>query len=463
MKKILPILILLILSTIVRLWWLKTTNYTAEDSFITFQFSRNIFRGGGFSLNFGVPVYGSTTPLLSLLLAGWLFLSRDIVLGSRIIDMVAVLGGMVFLYGSFSDKRTAFIALFIIALSSRLYVEEMQGMETPLTFLFLAASFYGFRKQLPVFAGIMAGLLLWTRVDTVFWVVTLFVIYLILDYKQSFKYFLATTAVYLPWIIFSWLYFGSPVPLTIVAKQIAYGLHSSPPLTHLLIIIKYVSWPVIILAILSIPATMKNKYFSIFAIFAVVEITQLIFFGTTYFARYFYLFTLVCYIILGFGISDAIRQTIMRSTDNKRYLWAITLLVVAVISFPRIYSSATNYHNHFDGVNVHIGQWLNSNTPPGSTVLLEPLGYVGWYADRYMIDEVGLVTPKVVELNGKIPGSEFFRVFWPDYVVWTCNGGGKVRSEIAEYYSIVQIFGDQSRSCLYEVWESKELQVALYR
>ena len=68
-----------------------------------------------------------------------------------------------------------------------------------------------------------------------------------------------------------------------------------------------------------------------------------------------------------------------------------------------------------------MGEWINTNTPPGSTVLLEPLGYVGWYADRIMIDEVGLVTPEVVKLEGRVPASEFFRIFWSDYVVWKCR------------------------------------------
>ena len=46
-----------------------------------------------------------------------------------------------------------------------------------------------------------------------------------------------------------------------------------------------------------------------------------------------------------------------------------------------------------------MGLWLQKNTPAGATVFLEPLGYVGFYSQRYMIVDVGLVSPKVVALK----------------------------------------------------------------
>jgi len=46
-----------------------------------------------------------------------------------------------------------------------------------------------------------------------------------------------------------------------------------------------------------------------------------------------------------------------------------------------------------------MGLWLKTNTPPKSIILLEPLGYVGYYSERVMIEEVGLVTPAVTNLK----------------------------------------------------------------
>ncbi len=454
LKKYLPLILLILLATAIKLWWVFHINYTAEDSYITFQFARNLARGEGFALNPGQPVQGSTTPLLSFMLAGWLLISKDIVWGARAVDLLAVVGGMVFLYLAIPDKQVAVIALFITSISARLYIEEMQGMEMPLTFLFLAASFFGFMQKRPIFAGIMAGLLLWSRVDTVFWVGCLFVIYLLVNRRQALEFFLATTAVYLPWILFSWAYFGSPIPLTITAKQVAYGLHSPPAIEHLKTIFNYVSWPVLAFALLSIPSIWKVKNYWVFPLFIAIELSQLSIFGTTYFFRYFYLLTLVCYVLLGFGVTDLISGIRISFLEWGRFLLPAALVLIAGFSWNTI-DKSYEYHSHQQGVTAMMGQWLNANTLTGSTVLLEPLGYTGWYADRIMIDEVGLVTPKVVALQGRIPPAEFFRVFWPDYVVWKCGAGGKARTEIVKYYDIVQRFGENTSPCIYEIWKRK--------
>jgi len=145
-------------------------------------------------------------------------MSKDIITGVRILDVLGIVGGMLFLYLAIPNKRDALVALFIMAISARLYIEEMQGMEMPLTFLFLAASFYGFIRKKPYVSGIMAGLMLWARIDTVIWVGRLFLVTLLDNFNNGLKYFLSITAIYLPWVIFAWIYFGSPIPLTVIAK-----------------------------------------------------------------------------------------------------------------------------------------------------------------------------------------------------------------------------------------------------
>lgn len=56
---------------LIRLVWIVYTNYTEEDAFITFRFARQLAKGNGFVFNVGEPIYGTTTPLLTLLLSIW--------------------------------------------------------------------------------------------------------------------------------------------------------------------------------------------------------------------------------------------------------------------------------------------------------------------------------------------------------------------------------------------------------
>src|SRR3989304_7660741 len=82
-----------------RLLWLMFTNFTQEDAFITFRFAQQIVRGNGFVYNIGEKVYGTTTPLFTLLLAGWVQLPQcDIITGSRTVDLIAAVGAMVFVW-----------------------------------------------------------------------------------------------------------------------------------------------------------------------------------------------------------------------------------------------------------------------------------------------------------------------------------------------------------------------------
>jgi hypothetical protein len=43
-----------------------------------------------------------------------------------------------------------------------------------------------------------------------------------------------------------------------------------------------------------------------------------------------------------------------------------------------------------------IGQWLHDHAKPEDTVLLEPLGYIGYYSQLRMYDFPGLSSPEVV-------------------------------------------------------------------
>jgi hypothetical protein len=75
-----------------------------------------------------------------------------------------------------------------------------------------------------------------------------------------------------------------------------------------------------------------------------------------------------------------------------------------------------------DGALKAMGLWLKENTDPASIVLLEPLGYVGYYSERTMLDEVGLVTPAVVELKRQRIGAEHYaEIFQPDYLIVHCD------------------------------------------
>jgi hypothetical protein len=88
-----------------------------------------------------------------------------------------------------------------------------------------------------------------------------------------------------------------------------------------------------------------------------------------------------------------------------------------------------------------LGIWLEKNTPTSSTVFLEPLGYIGFYADRLMIDQVGLVSPQVVALHKQ--GYSLFALISsldPDYAVIHCDDALQATQAFLRHYSKVVEF-----------------------
>lgn len=62
--------ILLAVAVALRVAWGSYTHYIYEDAYITFRYARNLANGNGFVYNVSERIYGTTTPLFTLLLAG---------------------------------------------------------------------------------------------------------------------------------------------------------------------------------------------------------------------------------------------------------------------------------------------------------------------------------------------------------------------------------------------------------
>src|SRR5512133_1591017 len=90
LKKKSPIVIALLLAAGLRIAWKVYTCLTFEDAFITFRFAKNLANNLGFVYNAGLPISGSTTPLLALLMSGWLRLFPVfVVFGATLFGLLA--------------------------------------------------------------------------------------------------------------------------------------------------------------------------------------------------------------------------------------------------------------------------------------------------------------------------------------------------------------------------------------
>jgi len=70
--------------------------------------------------------------------------------------------------------------------------------------------------------------------------------------------------------------------------------------------------------------------------------------------------------------------------------------------------------------NKAMGLYFFSSTPKDARIMLEPIGYVGFYSDRYILDFAGLVSPAITKLRQQAPNDWYLRAIFssaPDYLI----------------------------------------------
>lgn len=80
------------------------------------------------------------------------------------------------------------------------------------------------------------------------------------------------------------------------------------------------------------------------------------------------------------------------------YLWiafGLSILAPLAITYPLHVDNANSQQ-----VRRAVGEWIRDNTPPDAVVALEPIGEIGFYSERRVVDLGGLISPAVWEYIG---------------------------------------------------------------
>ncbi|MBP8974626.1 MAG: hypothetical protein KBH93_12185, partial [Anaerolineae bacterium] len=209
-------------------------DYTQDDVFITFAYSRNIASGEGFVFNPGERVQGTTTPLYALLMAAVYAVTPDLLHAGNLLSGLFALTTLALLVSALRPtlSRPGAGALAItLAASPLVYVSF--GMETLLYCAILAGAFWLWARGRRAASLLAAAALTWTRADGLVLAATLGLLAAAdvlsdfragrSDLRRSLIPVIRLALVYLggiaPWFLFAWAYFGAPLPQTFSAKE----------------------------------------------------------------------------------------------------------------------------------------------------------------------------------------------------------------------------------------------------
>ena len=463
MRKHIPLFFSLFVAFILRIAWKLYTHYTYEDAFITFRFARNLSNGLGFVYNPNEHVYGTTTPLFAIILGMWIKIFPNlIVFGASMFGLLSGLASIVLVWKLLNEfhisKTQSILAIGVLVLSDKFWAHDMGGMETALVICAMMASYFMLVRNRSTWAGLFAGTLLWIRIDGVFWFCILVLVTWVITRQFPRNFIVIATLVYLPWLVFATLYFGSPIPYTISAKWVAYHtiglqpvliriqtlLNWLTPLSLPTLSTNLISWIAAITILFSFIGTMayrRQKWLMVLPVFCLEEIVRLVVMGETFEPRYFMPLFWALMILFGLGVRT-VWGYLSGRFKLKPILGFSTIAVYICISLwfslQKAQLGKDTQYFVYDSSLKQLGIWLEKNTPTSSTVFLEPLGYIGFYANRHMLDEVGLVSPQVVALKNE--GYSTFALITsldPDYAILHCDDALRASNAFLARYSKV--------------------------
>ncbi len=426
-----------------------------EDYFITFRHSENLCNGDGLVYNVGDTLHGFTSPLGTLLPAVchlvtgrtsyeptlWLF---------RIFSILAFAGGAAMVMRSFGIatpyyRLSGVFVLLLYIFDAKAVEFSTDGQESAFMLLCLASGIYVLMRGAAerwLWMGLVWAGLMWTRPDGCVYVVALAFAGLIFgegsrkDYLVSLvKSAAVCTILYLPWFLWAWSYYGSPVPQTIIAKAhlhdglawqlktwLGEGIQKVPMVAaeafqpiydvdpiwwagqdwsqwFLISSTKYLGLFCALYWLFPVNDRL-GRLASFCFVFSCLYLSTL----TTRFPWYTPPITMFASIVLARGVFTLCATASRWFPGDTIYGNATRLAVVAMIILcirQAIMFSLVGWQMRIQqdviemGHRREVGEWLKKVMQPDDHVMLEPFGYIGYFSGAKVMDWPGLVSREV--------------------------------------------------------------------
>ncbi len=494
------------------------THHAWEDYYITYRVSKNLATGHGLVYTPGERVHVFTSPLNVLIPAGLSVLtgntSDQLVLWLFRVLSAGLLGGAAVLLFDTARKNslsglatTALIGMF--ALDAKIVDFSINGQEVAFMMFFLALMLHALtvRSGWTVLKLGLAGAgLMWTRPDGFIYFGVIAAGFLLFNAgepigqsrKGLFKVFLRagvlTTVLYLPWILWAWHYFGSPIPHTIIAKE---QLKAESAVPAVRLVLYWLGFPFgMLVGRTSVAATFLPVNAPVFGgwpwpamlLGKVLACLCALYWcvprgrpqgraaSLAFLLGHLYLSRIAAYAaawyipsctILGvFAFGHIVQHGLDFAAGASRgRLWRVcargvaagALLLTLALTVCSAYQLRVQEREIEQGMRKQIGLWLRNHAASASdTVFLEPLGYIGYFSQLKMLDTPGLCSPEVVAAEKRLKTTrlpEIVPAVHPDWLVLRPREAEAIREGapgwLSEHYSVAKEFDASERIASY--------------
>lgn len=383
-----------------------------DDPFITYRYSYNLAHGLGFVYNPGERVQSTTTPLFTLLLAVLHPLWADLPHLANLLGAVSLALGGIFIWQlaeAWETRPVGWAGLLLYPTFPLLC--NAVGSEIPLYLAFCLGAFAAYARQKLALSALFSALAVLTRPDGLLVPVILGIDILLkirrgassqqkfpAEASSAIRTGLIFVGLLIPWFLFSWLYFGTPLPATLAAKQhqglMAVSQRFAPGF-FTIIRLYFSAWQFWLEALLALIGTIAilrrpNRWMLVLA-WAVVYFISYILLGVSRYPWYYAALAPGFIAAIGLGIAYA-EKTWKRLTFNR-----VGIGFLAVLALAQLYHiwQFSQYSDPRYQIYRAVGEWLHENTSSEAAVGSLEAGIIGYYAQRRLIDFAGLLQPEV--------------------------------------------------------------------
>jgi len=404
-----PWLVPLLLLLIARALAWSNLPVAAEDAYITFRFAANFAAGHGLTYNPGERVMGFSSPLWTVWVALGQLLIRDPVPWARTWSVAAdvmTLLVMTTLLARHASRAAAWCFAFFFAAWPFFAVVAVSGMESSAMLALIALGALGLERR-AAWTGVALGALALIRPEGL-------VCAAVLALGARPRDRAIGAAIAAAGIGALWAYYGTPIPQSMAAKSVLYG--TPGPWTarfwwEWLFPFAMGRWPQVGEFNMLVPLTVvwfaalvpgstalwraRTTPLALAAAAAVAVWLGYALLGVAYFYWYAEVPLAGLALVASVGLPLLTRSRVLYLACALSILGSWTIARILYIGRANVEAAQFS----------RVSDYLAAHTRAGDTILLEPIGMIGYrVGDARIVDEVGLVSPAVARRRMEGPG-----------------------------------------------------------
>lgn len=406
-----------------------------DDAMITFRYARNLARGEGFVYNPGERILGTSTPLFTFLLALTALIGVPITAAADWINVACGLAACLLGYAvlSRSAGRAAGLAgAMVLAFAPEFLMNAGLGMETSLYTMLVLACIFFYASGRYRLCWITCGLLALARPEGLLLPLIFMGDALIRgrDGLPRLCGIIWCAVIVAAWCAFGGAYFGSPFPVSVMAKVTMYAREPTPYAERLSYFFAFDRPPLGLWAlpffIIGAAFALRHRGDLLLLLLWLVGYSAPVFLVQSHIFVWYYTPAAAVYLLFAsLGAALAVQWVWARLARGAKGRWATGAALAAVgalcsygfaCAASKRHEAARVMYHKYSAPHVAAGEWLRERAPQEALVCVGDIGYVGYISDRRILDYVGLISPEAIRFNERGDPAGLLRLRLPDYV-----------------------------------------------